>query len=151
MTTTAEILEKLASKFRVKSDYMTELYYESGLEFIAQHRKRMQSSMYFNAQFSKMKAVGALNISCDDIYNNMEVSKWFWSWWLFVMVDTDKLHKPNTISDLMLKIELLCELIPDEVLIKIIHEKQTNNGTTNIIGGNSRRKARETTTVCATR
>lgn len=147
MTTTTEILVKLSSSLGVKSDYMAELYYESGLEFIAQHRKRMQSSMYFNAQFGKMKAIGALNISCDDMYKNMEVSKWFWSWWLFVIVDTDKLYKPKSISDLMVKIELLCELIPDEVLIKIIHEKQTNNGTTNIIGGNSRRKARETTTV----
>ena len=129
--TTNEAIEKIADDLDVQFLYLLGFYYESGLEYLEQHRQRMRSEFYFDAQFGKLFSIGALRNVDESTYRLIEESKWFWLWWTYMFAVTYRLHRPKDTTEFSIRLTFVNDLIPNEILIKIIgHEKKNNtNGS----------------------
>lgn len=73
-------VRKVADRFHFKRDEMWHLYFDTGIEYLANLRTRVRRKRDFDWQFGPlMEMYGKLPIK--DVFDMIQASEHFWLWW----------------------------------------------------------------------
>jgi len=128
-TMKTEQVEDLMERLSLSPNQLTEIWFDSGIEFLEQIKKRISRKRVFDAQFKLLLRDSAIaEMTPEQMFGKIRISQAYWSWWATMLWILAGDIDVQTTTDLAYYLERNNQLIPLFILKKVFYGSKNVQG-----------------------
>jgi len=128
----SKAVQGMASVDRMKEVDIWSLFFDSGLDYLAQLQLRIKYYDVFKAQFGELLDAVSLKKTSDETFRCIMASPYFWTWWSSQLWRVCFNYGENGHEEIYFRLMFNTSLIPQNILFKIFQDEQKTNDTKQI-------------------